>query len=36
VDETARFSLNYFRFSGRKWKILDWGDDANKKEFKGD
>lgn len=23
VDESVRFSLNYFRFKGKKWKLLD-------------
>ncbi len=33
VDESARFSLNYYRFrGGKKWKILDWADDSKKEE----
>jgi putative MATE family efflux protein len=30
ADETTRFSLNYFRFHGKKWKILELGSQSNK------
>ena len=25
MDETTRYTLNYFRFKGKKWKILEIG-----------
>jgi Na+-driven multidrug efflux pump len=27
ADESTRFTLNYFRFKGKKWKILELGSD---------